>query len=221
MTFRLLCFLDVGTPVKSGIYFHRTPSSTSTATKPSTTPTTQQTPSVPLASPSQRAKFTFTIPTKNKGPKTDLSKAKVESKELREKDVKTEDRDKLSSPVTENARSELKSPITSSVKNPETGTESGTTQRAAKPDTSQKEKPNEPTIESFPLKKEEKEKSVLPSKKPRPPPLFIPRPVVQGKGTPMSASRLPAMFGLLDFMIHFCNVLSHFWCHIKQDLNKE
>ena len=177
----ILCVLDVGTPVKSGIYFHRTPSTTSTMTKPSTPPTTKAT---PLASPSQRAKFTFTIPMKNKGLNTDQSKPKSEAGKLGEKEV--------SSPSTENAHSDPKSPIASSVKKAETVAKSETTEKEAKPDGSEKEKLKEPLVESFPLKKEEKERSGSPSKKPRPPPLFIPRPVAQGKGTPVSASKLPA-----------------------------
>lgn len=130
---------------------------------------------------------------KNKGLKTDPSKAKVEGKEHGDKDEKIGVRDKLSSPSMETSHSDLKSPITSTVKKLETIAESETTHTAESPDTSQKEKLKEPLTESFPLKKERKEKDTSPSKKPRPPPLFIPRPVAQGKGTPVSASELPRL----------------------------
>ena len=158
--------------------------------KPSTTPTA----SVPLASPAQRPKFTFTIPIKNKGAKTDLNKAKMEEKELGEKNEKISAKDKLSSPSTEKAHSELKSPITSSEKKLETVVEPETTQTEAKLDDSHKEKVKEPSVESFPLKNQGKERAVSPSKKPRPPPLFIPRPLAQGKRTPLPAGNLPSGF---------------------------
>ena len=130
---------------------------------------------------------------KNKGLKADPSKAKVEGKEHGDKDEKIGVRDKLSSPSTENSHSDLKSPITSTVKKLETIAESETTHTAESPDISQKEELKEPSTDSFPLKKEGKEKDASPSKKPRPPPLFIPRPVAQRKGTPMSASELPCL----------------------------
>ncbi|KAL9955427.1 hypothetical protein ACROYT_G036754 [Oculina patagonica] len=190
---------DVGTSVKSGIVFHRNPSSTSTITKPSTTPTSNHAPSVPLVSPSQRPKFTFTIAATNKGNKTDFSKAKHEGKELGQKGESIGMRAKVSSSTDENASSEIKSPIASSDKRAETVAQSEASKSPAKPDSSlanakghasasHKDKTKTSSEESFPLKKEEKEKVVSP-KKPRPPPLFIPRAVVQGKGTPSSAPR--------------------------------
>ena len=131
---------------------------------------------------------------KNKGLNTDQSKTKLEAGKLGEKDEKSGAKDKLSSPSTDSAHSDPKSPIASSVQKPETVAKSETTQPEAKPDGNEKEKLKEPLVESFPLKKEGKEKTNSPSKKPRPPPLFIPRPVAQGKGTTLSASKLPAMF---------------------------
>lgn len=180
----------MGTSVKPGIYFNRTPASTSTMPKPSTTPSTNHAPSVPLASSLQRPKFTFTIPVKSKGVKTDLNKAKTEEKELGEKSEKVAGKDKVGSPLTEATRSEVKSPITSSEKKLETVTESEASQNVtAKPDVSNKDKIKD-SSENVPLRKEGKEGSVSPSRKPRPPPLFIPRVVVQGKGTPSSAGKL-------------------------------
>lgn len=180
----------MGTSVKPGIYFNRTPASTSTMPKPSTTPSTNHVPSVPLASSLQRPKFTFTIPVKSKGVKTDLNKAKTEEKELGEKSEKVAGKDKVGSPLTEATRSEVKSPITSSEKKLETVTESEASQNVtAKPDVSNKDKIKD-SSENVPLRKEGKEGSVSPSRKPRPPPLFIPRVVVQGKGTPSSAGKL-------------------------------
>lgn len=158
--------------------------------KPSTTPSTNHAPSVPLASSSQRPKFTFTIPVKSKGVKTDLNKAKTVEKELEEKRETITGKDKVGSPLTEATRSEVKSPITSSGKKLEVATETEAAQNVtAKPDVSNKEKIKD-SSENFPLKKEGKEGSVSPSKKPRPPPLFIPRVVAQGKGTPLSAGKL-------------------------------
>lgn len=180
----------MGTSVKPGIYFNRTPASTSTMPKPSTTPSTNHAPSVSLASSLQRPKFTFTIPVKSKGVKTDLNKAKTEEKELGEKSEKVAGKDKVGSPLTEATRSEVKSPITSSEKKLETVTESEASQNVtAKPDVSNKDKIKD-SSENVPLRKEGKEGSVSPSRKPRPPPLFIPRVVVQGKGTPSSAGKL-------------------------------
>jgi len=157
--------------------------------KPSTTPSTNHAPSVPLASSSQRPKFTFTIPVKSKGVKTDLNKAKTEERELGEKREKIAGKDKVGSVLTEATRSEIKSPITSSEKKLETATETEAVQNVtAKPDVSNKEK-IEDSSENVPLRKEGKERSDSPSKKPRPPPLFIPRAVAQGKGTPLSAGK--------------------------------
>lgn len=195
----LLCFLDVGTPVKSAIHFHRNPSSTSTVTKPSTTPTSNHAPSVPLASPSQRPKFTFTISPANKVNKTDPSKAKHEGKVAGEKDESIGLRGESSSSTDEGAPSEIKSPIASSDKRSEAVAKSETAQAPAKPDAKdqvsggQKEKTKGSSDEIFPLKKEEKEKVVSP-KKPRPPPLFIPRPVAQGIGTSLSTRKLLQCF---------------------------
>ena len=158
--------------------------------KPSTMHSTNHAPSVPLASSSQRPKFTFTIPVKSKGVKTDLDKAKTEEKELGEKSENIVGKDKVGSLLTGATRSEVKSPITSSEKKLEAATESETSQNVtAKPDVSNKEKIKD-SSENFPLRKEGKEGSVSPSKKPRPPPLFIPRAVAQGKGTPLSAGKL-------------------------------
>ncbi|XP_068717808.1 ubiquitin carboxyl-terminal hydrolase 36-like [Montipora capricornis] len=191
---------DVGTPVKPGIYFRRTPSTTSTVTKPSTSSTAKQTPTVPLVSPSQRSKFSFTIPLKSKGvtsktdlnkTKTDVDKTKAEEREPGEKDIKGKVDDELAKASTENAsQADPKSPITSSEKNLGTGPGSESAQTSAKEDdVCQVQKLKEPLAESVPLKKEEKEKADSPPKKPRPPPLFIPRPVAQGKGTPVAATR--------------------------------
>ena len=158
--------------------------------KPSTTPSTNHAPSVPLASSSQRPKFTFTIPVKSKGVKTDLNKAKTEEKELGEKSENIVGKDKVGSLLTGATRSEVKSPITSSEKKLEAVTESEASQNVtAKPDVSNKEKIKD-SSENVPLRKEGKEGSVSPSKKPRPPPLFIPRAVAQGKGTPLSGGKL-------------------------------
>lgn len=159
--------------------------------KPSTTPSTNHVPSVPLASSSQRPKFTFTIPVKSKGVKTDLNKAKTEEKELGEKSENIVGKDKVGSLLTGATRSEVKSPITSSEKKLEEATESEAVQNVtAKPDVSNREKIKD-SSENVPLRKEGKERSDSPSKKPRPPPLFIPRVVAQGKGTPLSAGKLP------------------------------
>lgn len=214
----LLCFLDVGTPVKSAIHFHRNPSSTSTVTKPSTTPTptSNHAPSVPLASPSQRPKFTFTISPANKVNKTDPSKAKHEGKVAGEKDESIGLRGESSSSTDEGAPSEIKSPIASSDKRSEAVAKSETAQAPAKPDAKdqvsggQKEKTKGSSDEIFPLKKEEKEKVVSP-KKPRPPPLFIPRPVAQGIGTSLSTRKLLHCFKHPSYglNIHLNILLSH------------
>lgn len=109
-------------------------------------------------------------------------------------------RAKLNSSTDENTSSEIKSPIASSDKRAETVAQSEASKSSAKLDSSSvnakshisashKEKTKTSSEEGFPLKKEEKEKVVSP-KKPRPPPLFIPRAVVQGKGTPSSARKL-------------------------------
>lgn len=139
---------------------------------------------------------------KNKGLNTDQSKTKLEAGKPGEKDEKSGAKDNLKSPSTESAHSDPKSPIASSVQTSETVVKSETTQPEAKPD---EEKLKEPLIESFPLKKEGKEKTNSPSKKPRPPPLFIPRPLAQGKGTPLSASKLPAMFNSAASWHGFCS----------------
>lgn len=191
---------DLGTPVKSGIHFHRNPPSTSTVTKPLTTPTTNPAQTAPLASQSQRSKFTFTISNKavNKGNKPDLSKTKQDRNKLGEKDENIGMQAKLSSSTDVNAPSEIKSPIASSDKRTDTVTQSESSQSPAKIDGSsvngkchfsQKEKTKMSSEESTPSKKEEKGKVISSSKKPRPPPLFIPRAVVQGKGTPQSTLR--------------------------------
>lgn len=198
--YQSLCFLDLGTPVKSGIQFHRNPPSTSTVTKPLTTPTTNPAPSVPLASPFQRPKFTFTISAANKGNKADLSKAKQGGNKHGERSEDIGMRPKLSSSTDENAASEIKSPIASSDKRRESVAQSESSQYPAKIDGSsvnekshvnfsQKEKTKTSSEESTPSKKEEKGKISSSPKKPRPPPLFIPRAVVQGKGTPQSARK--------------------------------
>ena len=168
-------------------------------TKPPTSQNTRQsTPSVPLASPSQRSKFTFTIPLKSKGvtSKSDLNKTKTEERELEEKNEKskaTDGMERLSSGEIVKAKPDLKSPITSSAKKLETVPESESLQTATKPEESgKKEELKEPTMQSSPGKKEVKGKADSPLKKPRPPHLFIPRPVAQatiGKGTPASASK--------------------------------
>lgn len=156
--------------------------------KPSTTPSTNHAPTVPLASSSQRPKFTFTIPVKSKG---DLNKAKTEEKELGEKSENIVGKDKMGSLLTGATRSEVKSPITSSEKKLEEAAESEAVRNVtAKPDVSNREKIKD-SSENVPLRKEGKERSDSPSKKPRPPPLFIPRVVAQGKGTPLSAGKLP------------------------------
>lgn len=189
-------FLDVGTPVKSGIYFHRTPSTTSTVTKPPTSQNTKQaTPSVPLASTSQRSKFTFTIPLKSKGvsSKSDLNKTKTEERELEEKSKASDGMENLSTGEISKVKPDLKSPITSVAKKLETVSESELLQTATKPEESgEKEELKEPIMQSSPVKKEVKGKADSPLKKPRPPHLFIPRPVAQatlGKGTASSASK--------------------------------
>ena len=196
LIYQSLCFLDLGTPVKSGIQFHRNPPSTSTLTKPLTTPATNPAPSVPLASPFQRPKFTFTISAANKGNKADLSKAKQGGNKHGERSEDIAMRPKLSSSTDENAASEIKSPIASSDKRRETVAQSESSQYPAKIDGSsvnanfsQKEKTKTSTEESTPSKKEEKGKITSSPKKPRPPPLFIPRAVVQGKGTPQSGRK--------------------------------
>ena len=202
----------MGIPVKSGIIFHRQPSSTSTVTKPSTTPTSIHAPSVPLASPSQRPKFTFTISAGTKANKTEPSKAKPEGKEHGEKDVKIGMKEKLSSSSIENASSEIKSPIASSGKISETFTKPDTIKSPSRLDSSsasggQKEKAKENSEERFPLKKEGKDKVPSP-KKPRPPPLFIPRPLAQGKGTPVYTCKLHL------FVLWCCtdNSVGFSWC---------
>ena len=107
---------------------------------------------------------------------------------------------KLSSSTDVNAQSEVKSPIASSDKRTETVTQSESSQSPAKIDGStgdekshdslnQKEKAKMSSEESVSSKKEEKGKIISSPKKPRPPPLFIPRAVVQGKGTPQSACK--------------------------------
>lgn len=193
----LVFFLDVGTPVKTGIYFHRTPSTTSTVTKPPTSQNTKQaTPSVPLASPSQRSKFTFTIPLKSKGvtSKSDLNKTNTEGRELEEKSEKgkaSDGMESLSTGEISKVKPDLKSPITSAAKKLETVPESELLQTATKPE-GVKEELKEPIMQSSPVKKEVKGKADSPLKKPRPPHLFIPRSVAQatqGKGTTPSASK--------------------------------
>lgn len=198
--FQSLLLLDLGTPVKSGIHFHRNPPSTSTVTKPLTTSTTNPASSVPLASPSQRSKFTFTIPAVNKGNKPDMSKAKQDRNKLGEKGENVGMRAKLSSSTE--APSEIKSPIASSDRRTETVTQSESSQPPAKSEGSsvdekghvnfnQKEKTKMSSEESVSSKKEEKGKvtSISSPKKPRPPLLFIPRAVVQGKATPQSTRK--------------------------------
>lgn len=181
---------DVGTPVKSGIIFHRQSSSTSTVTKPSTTPTSNHAPSAPLAPPSQRPKFAFTISPGNKGNKTEPIAAKREEKD---KDEKMGMKEKLKSPSSESVSSEIKSPISSLGKISETFSNPDTSKTLSKSDSSpvegkeqasggQKDKNKETSDEGLTLRKENKGKKLSP-KKPRPPPLFIPRPVIQGKGT--------------------------------------
>lgn len=119
-----------------------------------------------------------------------MNKAKTEEKDLGEKREKVAGRDKVGSPLTEATRSEVKSPITSAEKKLEATTESEAAQNVtAKPDVCNKEKIKD-SSENVPLKKEGKDGSVSPSKKPRPPPLFIPRVVAQGKWTPLSAGKL-------------------------------
>ena len=119
-----------------------------------------------------------------------MNKAKTEEKELREKSEKVAGKDKVGSPLTEATRSEVKSPITSAEKKLGAATESEAAQNVtAKPDVCNKEEIKD-SSENVPLRKEGKEGSVSPSKKPRPPPLFIPRAVSQGKGTPLSAGKL-------------------------------
>ena len=203
-----LFFLDLGTPVKSGIHFHRNPPSTSTMTKPLTTSTTNPAPSVPLASASQRSKFTFTIPAANKGNKPDMTKLKQDGNKLGEKSENIGMRAKLSSST--DAPSEIKSPIASSDKRTETVTRSDSLQPPAKIDGSSvnekghvnfnhKEKMKMSSEESVSSKKEEKGKVVSSPKKPRPPPLFIPRAVVQGKATPQSTRKLLQVSTYLAF----------------------
>lgn len=190
-------FSDVGTPVKSGITFHRQSSSTSTVTKPSATPTSNHAPSVPLAPPSQRPKFTFNISPGNKGNKTESSTAKHEGKEKYDKNGLKE---KFINPSTESLSSETKSPISSLGKFSETLSKPDTSKSPGKSDGSsvevkgqalggQEDKIKETSDEGLPLRKENKEKKLSP-KKPRPPPLFIPRPLVQGKGMPSHTRKL-------------------------------
>ena len=190
-------FSDVGTPVKSGITFHRQSSSTSTVTKPSATPTSNHAPSVPLAPPSQRPKFTFNISPGNKGNKTESSTAKHEGKEKYDKNGLKE---KFINPSTDSLSSETKSPISSLGKFSETLSKPDTSKSPGKSDGSsvevkgqalggQKDKIKETSDEGLPLRKENKEKKLSP-KKPRPPPLFIPRPLVQGKGMPSHTRKL-------------------------------
>lgn len=164
-------------------------------TKPPTSQNTKQTtPSVPLASPSQRSKFTFTIPLKSKGgtSKSDLNKTKTEERELEEKSEKSKTSDGMES-LSTGEISKVKSPITSVAKKLETVSESELLQTATKPEESgEKEELKEPIMQSSPVKKEVKGKADSPLKKPRPPHLFIPRPVAQatlGKGTAPSASK--------------------------------
>jgi len=167
-------------------------------TKPSTTPATNRATTAPLASPTQRPKFTFTIANKaaNKGSKPDPSKAKQNGEKGENLGMQT----KLGSSTDVNAPSEIKSPIASSDKRTETVTQSESSQTPAKIDgssvddkshesLSQKEKAKRSSEESVSSKKEEKGKVISSPKKPRPPPLFIPRAVVQGKGTPQSACK--------------------------------
>ena len=198
LMFQCLFFLDLGTPVKSGIHFHRNPPSTSTVTKPLMTSTTNPALSAPLASPSQRPKFTFTMPAANKGNKPDLSKAKQDGNKLGEKGENVGMRAKLSSST--DAPSEIKSPIASSDKRTETVTQSESSQPPAKIGSSsvnekghvsfnQKEKTKMSSEESVLSKKEEKGKVNSSPNKPRPPPLFIPRAVVQGKATTQSTRK--------------------------------
>lgn len=180
-------------------------------TKPLTTPTTNPAQTAPLASQSQRSKFTFTISNKalNKGNKPDLSKTKQDRNKLGEKDENIGMQAKLSSSTDVNAPSEIKSPIASSDKRTDTVTQSESSQSPAKIDGSsvnekchfsQKEKTKMSSEESTPSKKEEKGKVISSSKKPRPPPLFIPRAVVQGKGTPQSTRKsLQLLIALFRF----------------------
>lgn len=119
-----------------------------------------------------------------------MNKAKTEGKELGEKSASIAGKDKVGSPLRELTGSEVKSPITSSAKRLEAATEPEAAQNVkAKPDVCNKEKIKD-SSENVPLRKEGKEGCVSPSKKPRPPPLFIPRAVAQGKGTPLSAGKL-------------------------------
>ena len=128
----------------------------------------------------------------NKGNKTDLSKAKPEGKEHGQKGDSTGVRAKLSDST---ASAEIKSPIASSDKRAETVAHLETSKSPGKLDTSlasQKDKSKAGSEGSFPLKKEGKEK--VASTKPRPPPLFIPRAVVQGKGTPITTRKFSHCF---------------------------
>ena len=143
-----------------------------------------------MASPSQRSKFTFTIPLKSKGvtSKSDVNKTKTEERELEEKSEKSKASDGMESLSTgeiSKVKPDLKSPITSVAKKLETVSESELLQTATKPEESgEKEELKEPIMQSSPVKKDVKGKA-------RPPHLFIPRPVAQatlGKGTP-SASK--------------------------------
>lgn len=127
-----------------------------------------------------------------------MSKAKQDGNKLGEKGENIGMPAKSSSST--DAPSEIKSPIASSDKRTETVTQSEGSQLPAKIDGSsgnekghvnlnQKEKTKMSSEESVSSKKEEKGKAISSPKKPRPPPLFIPRAVVHGKATPQSTRK--------------------------------
>lgn len=121
-----------------------------------------------------------------------MSKAKQDGNKLGEKGENIGMPAKSSSST--DAPSEIKSPIASSDKRTETVTQSEGSQLPAKIDgSSGNEKGhvnlNQKEEESVSSKKEEKGKAISSPKKPRPPPLFIPRAVVHGKATPQSTRK--------------------------------
>ena len=187
------------TPAKPGIYFKQLSNSTSTITQFTSPP-------APLRPSAEREKFSFCFPIKAKGQETDLDKKKNEGsknkdEEGKEKGEKLEGNENSRIPVSGNHSSVIKSPVNTddhtSPKDSETldtaqtplasNSVSSDTQPRLSPDKqSERESASE---KSLPAKKEEQRRSPSPTRKPRPPPLFIPRAVVQGKHTPQPAGK--------------------------------
>lgn len=191
-------FVDTGkpvTPVGNSVPVTKpvTPSATNII-KP-----TSSTTATPLAPVSQRPKFSFSIPSKSKQQSQSPGAAIKEEKEME----KTPGNADSSSTLTGKG-SPVSAPVDSGQKT--NNSSSGTlASSAVTPKEKLDENVEETKGEKFPLKKsdgegrQEKEKSASP-KKPKPPPLFIPRPVVN-KGQTTVAGLYNCMNPLLGAFV--------------------